>query len=97
MEKVWEERGQTPPAHFLEEVEEAQDEPELDYLENQYLYLFHLASTCRPAAFAGVLPIPHTIMVTIARQEGYQGSEIRTVCGLLREMDGVLLEHWNKS
>ena len=97
MRKVWEERGQKPPAAFEREVEDEDGDPtrpELDWLEQQYLVLFQLASTCRPVSFGGLLPIPFTAVAEVLERHDWTGAEFRTAAHLIRQLDSEVLEHY---
>jgi hypothetical protein len=97
MLKVWEERGQKPPLSFEQELEGegSADQPELSWLEQQYLLVFNMASTCRPVAFSGCLPLPYLTMRGILDREGWSGSEAESAMYVVRKMDEEIMRIWD--
>jgi hypothetical protein len=93
---AWKERGQKPPKQFVEAVSEEglEDEPELDWVEQQIVVLFSVASTCRPVSMGGALPIPYTAVAEVLDRHGWSGPEFHTAAHLLRLMDNLTLEHY---
>lgn len=96
MEAAWAEKGVKAPAAFQQAIEESglDDEPELDWLEQQYVTLFNVASTCRPSSYAGVAPIPYTAIAEVLDRHGWAGAEFTTAAHLLRLMDVEMLDHY---
>jgi hypothetical protein len=96
MQAAWKERGQKPPVHFQEVIEEEglDDQPELDYLEMGYLRIYNAAATCRPSAYGGVLPLPYTVIAEVLDRHLYGGSEFETAMQVVRAMDEVVLDHY---
>ena len=94
MEAAWAEKGVEVPAEYREAVEEEGliDAPELDWLEQQYVALFNEASTCRPPAFSGAVPIPFTALAVVLDRNGWSGAEFTTAIYLLRAMDAEMLD-----
>ena len=93
MTAAWAEKGVAVPAEYLEAVEEegVAEAPELDWLEQQYVSLFNEASTCRPPAFNGAVPIPYTAIAEVLDRNGWAGAEFTTAVYLLRKMDSEML------
>lgn len=97
MVRAWKERGQEVPEAYRETLEEEgrDDEPELCWLEQQYLALFNVASTCRPAGMGGVLPLPFTAIAEVLDRHGWEGAEFHTAAHVLRAMDTEMLDYYS--
>lgn len=93
---AWKEKGIPVPASYQEALEEEgqDEEPELDWLEQQYLVLFNAASTCRPVGAVGALPLPFTAMADVLDRHGWSGTEFMTAMHMMRALDEVMLDHY---
>jgi hypothetical protein len=97
MRKAWAERGQKPPASFEQELEaeNAIEAPELTWLEQHYLVLFNMASSCRPVAFSGVLPIPYLVIADVLDRNLLTGTEHATALFVIRRLDEEIMKLWD--
>ena len=92
LQAAWKEKGKAAPKAFEDELEDALDAPELSWVERQYLDMFNLAQSCRPASFSGVMPIPYLVVAEVLERNGYYGSDAKNALYVISAMDSVVIE-----
>lgn len=91
MLEAWKEKGVEPPEDFINRSTKV-PEPELTYVDVQYLMVFYEVTTCRNIVNGAYLPVPLTAVDVAARRFGFDGAEFYTLLHVVRELDRLVIE-----
>lgn len=92
MLKAWKEQGVDPPEDFVKRAAATKPEPELTFVDVQYLMVFYEVTTCRNIVNGAYLPVPLTAVDVAARRFGFDGAEFYTLLHVVRELDRLVIE-----